>query len=61
MEFDEQLYLIYACVTQLVECQTENLMVARSNRAASTNTCFYSFWMCDKGRMSVLLVSLKLT
>ena len=36
MEFDEQLYLIYACVTQLVECQTENLMVARSNRAAST-------------------------
>lgn len=37
MEFDEQLYLKYACVTQLVECQTENLMVVRSSRTASTS------------------------
>ena len=27
----------YAVVTQLVECQTENLMVARSIRACGTN------------------------
>ena len=62
MEFDEQLYLKYACVAYVrSKHRSEKPECGGSTPLAGTNTCFYSFWMCDKGRMSVLLASLKLT